>query len=57
MSTPSAVSNRLMPAANSTGSTRIAYQGSTNAADPAASTSSATWVAVSKPRPMSRPTG
>jgi hypothetical protein len=46
-----------MPAAKSTGSTRIAYQGSVNAAVPAASTSSATCVAVSKPSPISSPTG
>jgi hypothetical protein len=57
MRIPSAVSNRLMPAAKRTGRTRIAYQGRTNAAEPAASTSRATWVAVSKPSPMSRPTG
>ena len=57
MKMPSSASNRLIPAANNTGSTRMAYQGSVNAAVPAASTSSATCVAVSKPRPMSSPTG
>ena len=57
MKMPSSASNRLIPAANSTGSTRMAYQGSVNAAVPAASTSSPTCVAVSKPSPMSSPTG
>ena len=57
MKIPSTASNRLIPAANSTGRTRMAYQGSVNVAVPAASTNNATWVAVSKPRPMSSPTG
>ena len=57
MNTPSAVSIRHMPAANSTGSTMIAYQGRANAAAPAASTSSPTSVAVSKPSPNSTPIG
>ena len=42
MRMPSALSKRLIPAANSTGSTNMAYQGRVNAAVPAASTSSAT---------------
>ena len=41
MKQPSIESSRLMPAANSTGSLRIAYHGSANAAAPPASTSSA----------------
>lgn len=57
MNAPSRVSNRLIPAANSTGSTRIAYQGNALAAAPPAMTSSATSVAVSKPSPNSSPTG
>lgn len=40
MSTPSAASNRDIPAANSTGSTRIAYHGRENAAQHAAEQSS-----------------
>ena len=46
-----------MPAANRTGSVRMAYHGSANAAAPPASTSRPTSVAVSKPSPNSRPTG
>ena len=46
-----------MPAANRIGSVRIAYHGRLNAAAPPASTSRPTSVAVSKPRPNSRPTG
>ena len=57
MKTPSIESSRLMPAANSTGRQRIAYQGSENAAAPPASTSRDTSVAVSNPSPKSRPTG
>jgi hypothetical protein len=46
-----------MPAANSTGSTRIAYHGRENAVAPPASTSRDTSVAVSNPSPNSRSTG
>jgi hypothetical protein len=53
MNAPSTVSNRLIPAANSTGRTRIAYQGRATAAAPPAMTSSVTSVAVSKPSPNS----
>ena len=57
MKQPSMVSSRLMPAANRIGRVRMAYHGSANAAAPPASTSRPTSVAVSKPRPNSRPTG
>src|SRR3954453_20794160 len=57
MRTPSAVSNRLIPAAKRTGRTRVAYQGRSKAADPAASTSSATWVGVSSAGPTRGPPG
>ncbi|GAA4699067.1 hypothetical protein GCM10023215_41920 [Pseudonocardia yuanmonensis] len=56
MDTPSAVSNRLVPAANSTGMTRIAYEGSCAAAAPTAGTSRVTSVAVSNPMPNTNPT-
>ena len=56
MKLPSIVSSRLMPAANSTGSVRIAYQGRPLAAPVPARTRNATSVAVSKPRPKSSPT-
>jgi hypothetical protein len=49
-------SNRLIPAANSRGRIRTAYQGRPDAAPVPASTSSAISVAVSKPRPNSSPT-
>ena len=51
------LSSRLIPAANRTGRVRIAYHGSAKAAAPPARTSRLTSVAVSKPRPNSRPTG
>ena len=57
MKMPSSASKRLIQAAKSAGSTRMAYHGNVNATMPAASTSNATCVAVSKPRPISRPTG
>src|SRR3978361_350658 len=57
MKQPSIVSSRLIPAANRTGSTSTAYHGRANTAAPPASTSSPTSVAVSNPRPNSRPTG
>ncbi len=56
MNEPSMVSSSDIPAANSTGRHRIAYQGSANAEAPPARTSSETSVAVSKPSPNSRPT-
>ncbi len=57
MNDPSIVSSRLMPAANRIGSTRMAYQGRPAPAAPAARNSSATSVAVSKPRPNRTPSG
>lgn len=57
MKAPSRVSNRLIPAVNSSGSTMIAYQGRPAAAPDPASTSRVTSVAVSKPIPKSRPIG
>ncbi len=57
MNVPSMVSSSDIPAANSTGRHRIAYQGRPEAAPEPARTSSATSVAVSKPRPNSRPSG
>ena len=57
MNEPSMVSSRHMPAVNSTGRHKIAYQGSPAAALVPASTSSAISVAVSKPSPNSSPTG
>ena len=57
MNAPSSVSNKLMPAVNSSGSTMIAYHGTADAAVEPASTSSAISVAVSNPMPNSRPNG
>ena len=58
MNEPSIVSISDIPAANRIGRHRIAYQGSPAApAAPPARTSSATSVAVSKPRPNSTPIG
>ena len=57
MNEPSIVSSSDMPAANSTGRQRIAYHGSPAPAAPAARNSSATSVAVSKPRPKRMPSG
>ena len=57
MNAPSMVSSRLIPAANSTGRVRIAYQGRANAAAPPARTSREISVAVSKPSPNSTPIG
>ncbi len=57
MKVPSRVSNRLMPAANSSGRHRTAYQGSPAAAPEPAMTIRVTSVAVSKPRPNRKPSG
>jgi hypothetical protein len=57
MNDPSIVSSSDIPAANRTGRQRIAYHGSPAPAAPPASTSRATSVAVSKPRPKSAPIG
>ncbi len=57
MNVPSMVSSRDMPAANSTGRQRMAYQGRPEAAPEPARTSRAISVAVSKPSPKSRPSG
>ena len=57
MNEPSMVSSRHMPAVNSTGRHKMAYHGRPAAALVPASTSSATSVAVSKPRPNRTPTG
>ena len=57
MNEPSIVSSSDMPAAKSTGRHRIAYHGSPAPAAPAARKSSATSVAVSKPRPKRMPSG
>ena len=57
MNEPSIVSSSDIPAANSTGRQRIAYHGSPAPAAPAARNSSATSVAVSKPRPNRIPSG
>ena len=57
MNAPSRVSNRLMPEANSSGSTITAYQGRPVAAPAPARTSSEISVAVSNPRPNRNPSG
>ncbi len=57
MNVPSRVSNRLIPAANSSGRQTIAYQGRPDAAPEPAITIRVTSVAVSKPRPSTMPTG
>ena len=57
MNAPSRVSNRLIPAVNSSGKTRMAYQGRPPAAPVPASTSRVISVAVSKPSPNSNPIG
>ena len=57
MNEPSIVSSSDMPAANSTGRHKIAYTGRPLEAAPPARNSSATSLAVSKPRPNSIPTG
>ena len=56
MKIPSALSIRLIPAANSTGSVSTAYHGRPATAPVPASASSATSVAVSNPRPKIAPT-
>ena len=57
MNEPSIASISDIPAANRIGRQRIAYQGSPAPAAPPARTSSETSVAVSNPRPNSRPIG
>ena len=57
MNEPSMESIRDIPAANRIGRQRIAYHGSPAPAAPPASTSSATSVAVSNPRPNRTPIG
>ncbi len=57
MNEPSIVSSSDMPAAKRTGRQRIAYHGRPDPAAPAARKSSATSVAVSKPRPNRIPSG
>ena len=55
MNEPATVASSDIPAAKSTGRQRMAYQGSLEATDPAASTSRLISVTVSKPRPKRMP--
>ena len=57
MKDPSSVSMVDIPAAKRMGRLSTAYQGSPAVAAPAVAASSATSVAVSKPRPKRTPTG